>query len=53
VDIALRATPERLGAIREQLPGMIAARCGPASYTRAAEAAYRGMWERWCGGRAG
>ena len=52
VDIALRSTPDRLRTIREQLPEMIAARCGPASYTRAAEAAYRGMWERYCG-RAG
>ena len=53
VDIALRARPERLKAIRGQIPEMIAARCSPASYTRAAEAAYRGMWEKWCVGAGG
>src|SRR6185437_6159310 len=51
VDIALRATAEGLREIRERLPEMIAARCGPAAYTRATEAAYRGMWERWAGVR--
>jgi len=50
VDIALRSAPDRLKAIRNQLPDLIAARCSPASYTRAAEAAYRAMWEKYCGG---
>jgi predicted O-linked N-acetylglucosamine transferase (SPINDLY family) len=53
VGIALRSAPDRLRAIREQLPELIARRCGPAAYTRATEAAYRGMWERYCGGREG
>jgi predicted O-linked N-acetylglucosamine transferase (SPINDLY family) len=51
VDIALRSSADRLRAVREKLPELIAARCSPAAYTRAAEAAYRGMWERYCGGR--
>jgi predicted O-linked N-acetylglucosamine transferase (SPINDLY family) len=53
VDIALRSGAERLRAIREKLPNLIAARCGPEAYTREAEAAYRGMWERYCEGRVG
>jgi predicted O-linked N-acetylglucosamine transferase (SPINDLY family) len=53
VDIALRSAPERLSAIRETLPELVAVRCGPAAYTRAAKAAYRVMWERYCGGRGG
>ena len=51
VDLALRSGADRLRAIREKLPEMIAARCSPEAYTWAAEAAYRGMWERYCGGR--
>ncbi|MGA7807361.1 tetratricopeptide repeat protein [Bradyrhizobium sp.] len=51
VDIALRSTPDRLRTIRNQLPDLIGMRCGPASYTRAVEQAYRTMWEKYCGGR--
>lgn len=53
VDIALRPTPERLSALRRQLPDMIAARCGPVIYTQAVEAAYRTMWQTYCGDRQG
>ncbi len=52
VDIALRSTPDQLRTIRNRLPDLIAARCSPAAYTQVAEAAYRMMWERYCG-RAG
>ena len=31
------------------LPDLIARRCGPAEYTRAVEAAYRTMWQKYCG----
>jgi predicted O-linked N-acetylglucosamine transferase (SPINDLY family) len=48
VEIALRATPDRLRKIRHELPDLIDRRCSPAAYTRAVEAAYRTMWERWC-----
>ena len=51
VDIALRSTPDRLRAIRNELPDLIGRRCSPAAYTRAVEAAYRAMWEKYCGGR--
>jgi len=50
-DIALRSTPDRLSTIRHQLPDLIAARCGPSIYTQAVEAAYRTMWQTYCGGR--
>lgn len=53
VDIALRSAPDRLSEIREKLPDLIARRCSPAAYTRAAEAAYRMMWEKYCGGGQG
>jgi predicted O-linked N-acetylglucosamine transferase (SPINDLY family) len=53
VDIALRSTPDRLRTIRNELPDLIARRCSPAAYTRAVEAAYRTMWERYCGGQKG
>jgi predicted O-linked N-acetylglucosamine transferase (SPINDLY family) len=53
VDIALRSTSDRLSTIRNKLPDLIAARCSPASYTRAVETAYRTMWEKYCGGRPG
>jgi predicted O-linked N-acetylglucosamine transferase (SPINDLY family) len=49
VEIALSATPERLRTIRNDLPGMIAARCSPEAYTRAVDEAYRTMWARYCG----
>jgi predicted O-linked N-acetylglucosamine transferase (SPINDLY family) len=51
VDIALRSSADRLSTIGEKLPELIAPRRGPAAYTRAAEVAYRTMWERYCGGR--
>jgi predicted O-linked N-acetylglucosamine transferase (SPINDLY family) len=49
VEIALRATPDRLRTIRSELPGLIERRCSPAEYTRAVEAAYRTMWQNYCG----
>nr|WP_041756176.1 tetratricopeptide repeat protein [Bradyrhizobium sp. ORS 278] len=51
VDIALRATPDRLNTLRRQLPDLIAERCAPSVYTRAVEAAYRTMWQTYCRGR--
>ena len=48
VAIALRSTPDRLGTIRLELPSRIERRCGPAKYTRAVEAAYRTMWQKYC-----
>jgi predicted O-linked N-acetylglucosamine transferase (SPINDLY family) len=48
VDIALRATADRLRAIRRELPDRIAARCGPIAYTNAVEHAYRTMWKKRC-----
>jgi predicted O-linked N-acetylglucosamine transferase (SPINDLY family) len=50
VEIALRATADRLRALRHELPGLIDARCSPAAYTRAVEQAYRTMWEKHCEG---
>jgi predicted O-linked N-acetylglucosamine transferase (SPINDLY family) len=50
VAIALRSTPDRLGTIRSELPGLIERRCSPAEYTRAVEEAYRTMWQKYCGG---
>jgi predicted O-linked N-acetylglucosamine transferase (SPINDLY family) len=49
VEIALRSAPDRLKAIRHELPGLIDRRCSPAAYTRAVEQAYRAMWEKRCG----
>jgi predicted O-linked N-acetylglucosamine transferase (SPINDLY family) len=49
VDIALRSTPDRLKALRCALPALIDERCGPASYARAVEEAYRVMWKKRCG----
>ena len=49
VEIALRSTPDRLRTIRRELPDVIDACCSPAAYTRAVEAAYRMMWEKYCG----
>jgi predicted O-linked N-acetylglucosamine transferase (SPINDLY family) len=48
VDIALRSTPDRLKAIRHELPDLIAHRCSPAAYTSAVEEAYRTMWNKRC-----
>lgn len=53
VDIALRSTPDRLRTIRNELPDLIARRCSPAAYTQAVEAAYRTMWQTYCGGQRG
>lgn len=53
VEIALRSSPGRLNTIRRELPDFIARRCGPAAYTRYVEAAYRSMWEKYCGGLPG
>jgi predicted O-linked N-acetylglucosamine transferase (SPINDLY family) len=52
VDIALQSTAGRLRTIRNKLPGLIAAQCSPAAYTRAVEKAYRAMWEKYCSGRS-
>ena len=49
VDIALRATADRLTTVRHELPDLISRRCGPAAYIRAVEEAYRTMWEKYCG----
>jgi len=48
VDIALRSRPDRLRAIRRELPDRIAARCGPIAYTNAVEQAYRTIWKKRC-----
>ncbi len=50
VAIALRSSPDRLRTIRGELPSLIERRCSPAEYTRAVEAAYRTMWQKYCGG---
>jgi predicted O-linked N-acetylglucosamine transferase (SPINDLY family) len=50
VDIALRATPDRLGTLRNELPSLIARQCSPVAYTQAVEQAYRTMWKKYCGG---
>jgi predicted O-linked N-acetylglucosamine transferase (SPINDLY family) len=50
VDIALRSNPDRLRTIRHELPGLIDRRCSPGAYTRAVEAAYRTIWQTYCGG---
>jgi predicted O-linked N-acetylglucosamine transferase (SPINDLY family) len=52
LDIARKATPDRLAALRRDLPGMIEANCGPAAYARAVEAAYRQMWQAYCAAAA-
>jgi predicted O-linked N-acetylglucosamine transferase (SPINDLY family) len=49
VNIALRSNPDRLRTIRHELPDLIDRRCGPAAYTRSVEAAYRTMWQTYCG----
>jgi predicted O-linked N-acetylglucosamine transferase (SPINDLY family) len=48
VEIALRSTRERLEEIRSELPSLIQRRCSPAEYTRAVEAAYHAMWQKYC-----
>ena len=49
LEIALRSTPEQLSKIRNELPNLVASRCSPVVYTRAAEEAYRTMWQKHCG----
>jgi predicted O-linked N-acetylglucosamine transferase (SPINDLY family) len=53
VEIALRSTPDPLMTIRHELPDLIDRRCSPAAYTRAVEAAYRTMWQKYRGGLPG
>jgi predicted O-linked N-acetylglucosamine transferase (SPINDLY family) len=53
VDIPLRSSPDRLRTIRHELPDRIARRCSPAAYTRDVEAAYRTMWQKYCGAPGG
>lgn len=48
LDIAKRPTPAQLETLRRDLPSLIDRRCGPVSYTRAVEVAYREMWRRYC-----
>ncbi len=53
VEIALRSSSDRLNSIRRELPDLIARRCSPAAYTRHVEAAYRKMWQKYCGALRG
>ena len=48
LQIAKRHTIAQLVALRRDLPSLIDQRCGPVSYTRAVEDAYRKMWRRYC-----
>jgi predicted O-linked N-acetylglucosamine transferase (SPINDLY family) len=47
-EIARRPTRTKLEALRRDLPLLIDRRCGPLSYTKAVEDAYREMWRRYC-----
>jgi predicted O-linked N-acetylglucosamine transferase (SPINDLY family) len=47
-EIARRPTGAQLEALRRDLPALIDRRCGPRSYTKAVEDAYRDMWRRYC-----
>ena len=47
-EIARNSARARLEALRRDLPSLIDRRCGPHSYTRAVEDAYRDMWRRYC-----
>ncbi len=47
-EIARQPEIARLEALRRDLPSLIDRRCGPLSYTRAVEDAYREMWRRYC-----
>lgn len=47
-EIARHPTRTQLEALRRDLPSLIDRRCGPLSYTRAVEDAYREMWRRYC-----
>jgi len=53
VEIALRSTPDPLRTIRHELPDLIDRRCSPAAYTRAVEAAYRTIRQKYRGGLPG
>jgi predicted O-linked N-acetylglucosamine transferase (SPINDLY family) len=48
LEIASRPTKEQLQALRQDLPTLIDRRCGPRSYTKAIEDAYRYMWTQYC-----
>jgi len=48
LEIASRPTKDQLQALRRELPTLIDRRCGPHSYTKAVEDAYRDMWRRYC-----
>lgn len=48
LEIAARPTRAQLEVLRRDLPSLIDRRCGPRSYTKAAEDAYRDMWRRYC-----
>jgi predicted O-linked N-acetylglucosamine transferase (SPINDLY family) len=47
-EIARHPTGTQLEALRCDLPLLIDRRCGPLSYTKAVEDAYRQMWRRYC-----
>jgi predicted O-linked N-acetylglucosamine transferase (SPINDLY family) len=47
-EIARHPTGVQLEALRRDLPALIDRRCGPRSYTKAVEDAYREMWRRYC-----
>lgn len=47
-EIARRPAATQLKALRRDLPALIDRRCGPRSYTKAVEDAYREMWRRYC-----
>jgi predicted O-linked N-acetylglucosamine transferase (SPINDLY family) len=47
-EVARHPTKTQLEALRRDLPLMIDQRCGPRSYTKAVEDAYREMWRRHC-----
>jgi len=46
--IATRQVPAQLQALRQDLPAFINRRCGPLTYAKAVEDAYRQMWARYC-----
>jgi predicted O-linked N-acetylglucosamine transferase (SPINDLY family) len=48
LEIAKRPARAQLEGLRRDLPSLIDRRCGPLSYTKAVEGAYREMWRRYC-----